>query len=347
MKKSVIGFFAILFLVLTLSFISSAIMHNSEQIIVRVDDIDDSLQDVVGSGKISGTHVYASGTDIYVGGHDVSQIWVSVQDGEMTLLQALSSTHKLCPNPSMPTTYSPTSSLSVSHTAMEIALSSGKTLQKAINDREFCGVVNGGWSVPYYGTCTAECGGGYMTVVKYCNRPAPANGGSYCTPDTYVERWCSDWFLFFCTDYDYGNVQWHTGFTDGLFYEYINQEDDDYNGANRCNMQACGSTESGGPSSEDTVEEEDPWVPEETPLPLTNWPPAEDDETEGDSPPGAGPGELEGVDDTLELDETPIEDTGIVVTWTYNDDGTTTMTTTYPNGETTSTTYGVPDDGGY
>jgi len=95
-------------------------------------------------------------------GHGADEIWVSVKDGEMNLIQALSSTNKLCPNPSKPITYtsSPTDKTKPYHYATEIQLSSGKTFQEAINDGDFCCVPETCSSLGYEcGTWDDGCGG--------------------------------------------------------------------------------------------------------------------------------------------------------------------------------------------
>jgi hypothetical protein len=131
------GFIILVLLVFSISYISAA-MHSSTDFMIKVDTSTGTLQNAVDGNYFVQSHTYSS-VQALNPGHSADEIWVSVKDGEMNLLQALSSMHKLCPNPSKPTTYksSPADKSKPYHLATEIQLASGKSLQQAINDGEF------------------------------------------------------------------------------------------------------------------------------------------------------------------------------------------------------------------
>jgi hypothetical protein len=251
MKKGMIAVFVFLFLVLTISFISAVIMHNAGEVKLKVDTVDDTLQGGIGKGTFGleeAPHNFLSGTNIPTGGHDASQIWVSVQDGEMNLLAALNSMHKLCPNPSKPTAYYSPSIPSVSHTALEISLASGKTFQQAINDGDFCLTptpMNGGWSGPFYSCCTGTCdsngvpGTTVRDVWYICNNPAPANGGADCEVGTRTTQGgCSNWFSGVCTDHNTDTVSMITSYTSDGYLKQMMPADFS-NSETYCNLGSC------------------------------------------------------------------------------------------------------------
>jgi hypothetical protein len=167
-----------------------SVSHLGSNIIVKVDSNNVNLDSSTSNFGVG--HTYSSTPDLTMGQHNASQVWVSVKDGEMTLLQALQSTNHLCPLANPTLTYSSTSIPNPSHLATEIDLSSGKTFQKAINDGNFC-PVNGrwsdwsSWSDPAGfsdgagGTCSKSCATGTQTRTRTCTNPAPSNGGAPCS----------------------------------------------------------------------------------------------------------------------------------------------------------------------
>jgi hypothetical protein len=177
-----------LFLVLLSVFSVNALMIPASTINITVDGVQRTL----GSGVtfFIGIHTWTAGSSTDPG-HNASQIWVSVQEGETTLLNALTSStfkHKLCPNPTKPLTYAASYCTTPgqvncrpnpSHLATEVNLSSGKSLQQAINDGDFCGCVPN--------TDTQTCG-----VNNQCESPKTVTCLSTglwpsCTP-TYVPQ---------------------------------------------------------------------------------------------------------------------------------------------------------------
>lgn len=145
--------------------------HSADQAFVSVDGTTVNLNSLT-LGELDGSHTYAAGITQNPG-HNANQIWVSVKDGEMTLLSALQSTDKLCPSPSDPLTYTSASIPNPSHLATEITLTSGKTLQQAINDGIYC--------------CTPSCSGkncggdGCGGTCGTCTSPQTCSSSGVCT----------------------------------------------------------------------------------------------------------------------------------------------------------------------
>ena len=139
MKK---GCFFLLLLLLNFSLISSAVMHPASDFKISVAGSSMTLQQAADGGYLKGESSYASSSSILMGQHDASQIWVSVNGAEKTLLAALSfGVNGLCGSSS--SSYSSASIPNPSHLATEINLSSGKSLQAAIDESSFCQCVPG------------------------------------------------------------------------------------------------------------------------------------------------------------------------------------------------------------
>ena len=52
--------------------------------------------------------------------------------------------------------------------------------------------VHGAWSNWHRPSqCSVSCGGGVRTRIRYCDHPAPANGGSYCPGSAYLQEPCN------------------------------------------------------------------------------------------------------------------------------------------------------------
>jgi hypothetical protein len=167
----------ILLIFLSLTFISSAIMHNGTNVQIRAGSntraLPIELTTFCNTSNYFASITYGTVASISFG-HDAGQIWVSVVDGEMTLLQALQSTHKLCPREDKPTTYL-SAVPNPSHLATEISLPSGKTLQQAINDGDYC-TTNAAWGL--FSDCNLQCGGG--TRSQLCI-PGACGGTNTCS----------------------------------------------------------------------------------------------------------------------------------------------------------------------
>lgn len=152
--------------------------HSSDSNIkLIVDGSEKTLQTAIDNRLFLGSHVYSSPSLVPAGGHNVDSIWVSVKDGEMNLLQALSSTNRVCPASIPKTTYSSQSIPNPSHLATEIEISindSQMSLQDAINSRVFCY----SWTTNLT-SCNASCGGGVRNT--YCNHNGVQVEDVYCS----------------------------------------------------------------------------------------------------------------------------------------------------------------------
>jgi hypothetical protein len=140
-------------LLLSISYISAAVIFPATNVSIKIDGTDRTLQYAVDNGLLKGTHTYASASiSNIIGQHDASQIWVKVNTGEKTLLSALSSgVNGLCGSGSY-STYSGAVP-NPGHVATEIMFSSGTNLQTSINAGTFCGCTPG--TTQSCGTSTA------------------------------------------------------------------------------------------------------------------------------------------------------------------------------------------------
>lgn len=176
--------FSFLILVFSIFQASAMIFHSATNITVVVDGTQRNLNS--NFSFFMGTHNYTLGSSINPG-HNANQIWVSVQDGETTLFNALNSSsfpYKLCPNPSKPLNYSTTtyctSNITTncvpnpSHFATDIQLSSGETLQQAINNGELCGKTPG-----------TQCYPAGINDISCTNAGTIANDGITCSGWSY------------------------------------------------------------------------------------------------------------------------------------------------------------------
>lgn len=148
--------------------------HNSTNVSIGIDSLDKTIDAIAVSNFVFPSHTYTSVLSLNPG-HNTNQIWVSVKDGEMNLSAALSSTNKLCPANPIKTSYasSPTDKTQPYHFANEIQLASGKNLQEAIDNGDFCYFWYTDTSL-----CSAICGGGTRTT--YCNHSGVQVADSYC-----------------------------------------------------------------------------------------------------------------------------------------------------------------------
>ena len=116
----------------------NAALHSSNDFLIKIGTDVGTLQHAINGNYFTQTHTYSSPSALNPG-HTANEIWVSVKDGEMNLIQALSSANKLCPASPLKTSYSgPTDKSKAYHYASEIGISSGKSFQQAIDDGNFC-----------------------------------------------------------------------------------------------------------------------------------------------------------------------------------------------------------------
>jgi len=189
MKKEVTVF---LLLLLSISYINAAILHPASNVLIKVGTTQKSLDSASGSfADISIT--FSSPSLVSTGEHDAGDIWVSVKDGEKNLIDALKSTNRLCPKSSTAVPTGPADKSKAYHLATEIILSSGKTLQQAINSNDFCS-IDYGKSCPssadsicmnFFGIVQLDgscMGASYKTKGTDCNtaKTNACNGAGYC-----------------------------------------------------------------------------------------------------------------------------------------------------------------------
>jgi len=184
MKRGIIIFILLIF---SFSFISAAITHPAVNVFVDSDGIIRNLE--TEATYFIGGGIHSSVSDSAIVGHDASQIWVSVKDGEMTLLDALSSKNRLCPSSTKPLIYTSANIPDPSHLATEIQLASGKNFQQAINEGSFCTYYSWGTSAWGAWSSTDLCSGS-QTRTAYCKRNIDgANMGTTC--GTYLGCECA------------------------------------------------------------------------------------------------------------------------------------------------------------
>ena len=136
-KKRLVIFGLIFIILFTGIFSVNAYMHSSTDFLIKVGTDVGTLQHAINGNYFIGTNTYSSPSALNPG-HTANEIWVSVKDGEMNLIQALSSTNKLRPASPLKTSYSgPSDKSKAYHYANEIEISSGKSFQQAIDDGEF------------------------------------------------------------------------------------------------------------------------------------------------------------------------------------------------------------------
>jgi hypothetical protein len=131
MKREV-GILLLIFL--SLSFVSA--QHSASEVQISVSGNSMSLQSAINNGYFkTASYTYASPATTL--GHSTTQIWISIKGVEKTLSSALSNAYGLCSSGSV-TRYYSSAIPNPSHLGTDIILSSGKTLQKAIDDGDFC-----------------------------------------------------------------------------------------------------------------------------------------------------------------------------------------------------------------
>ena len=196
--------------------------HFANDILITIGDFEGSLQQAIDEEYILGlpnlTQAYSQ--LIPNPGHGADVIWVSV-DGSETTLQNAISTIGLCGSFSI-ASYTSVDIPIQSHFASEIEISSGKSLQDAIDEGDFCCVqdctcasdtcvgdtcidsncgeacegnktaVDGGWSAwSAWSSCSVPCSGGTQTRTRTCTNPASDCGGADCVGDSLESRACN------------------------------------------------------------------------------------------------------------------------------------------------------------
>ena len=172
----------------TISFLNAA-TQSASSIVINIDGTVKNLD--AQSNYFYGTHTYSSVSVKSIGQHDASEIWVSVASGEMTLLEALQK-NKLCPKNTKPMRYTSLNIPNPSHLATEISLSSGKSLQGAINEGKFNSTYFECKDNDAYGR--DSCGSFQATKIQECGDSSCGGWGStyYSLGRQYQDRTCHD-----------------------------------------------------------------------------------------------------------------------------------------------------------
>lgn len=127
------GLISLVFILLFTTIVSAqVVIHPASNFRIDVDGSDRTLQDAINNSLLMGTHSYSIPSPIPNLQHGADEIWISTNDGEMTLLNALENNVPL--EKSSFSGYSSTNIPNPVHFATEVELSSGKNLQEAIND---------------------------------------------------------------------------------------------------------------------------------------------------------------------------------------------------------------------
>ncbi|MDD5012582.1 MAG: hypothetical protein PHQ66_02985 [Candidatus Nanoarchaeia archaeon] len=147
MKKSVYVIIGLMITIVGILFVTAVVdktakWHSDSDVSVNVDGTVRDMTYAVENNLLKGwSHTYGVSLPMDPG-HNVSEIWVSVQDGEMSLLQALSSANRLCPASLKQKGYTgPTNKSNAYHyaTELEVVITSvNMSLQDAIDAGRLC-----------------------------------------------------------------------------------------------------------------------------------------------------------------------------------------------------------------
>jgi len=227
MKKGAIIF---VLLVLSISYISAIVSFPASNVSVKIGGTDRTLQYAIDNSLLKGSYTYALSASIAIGQHDASQVWVSVENGEMTLLQAMQS-YKLCPKSGNPITYA-NPAPNPGHYATEVKYSATQSVQDVINTGIFCGCAPGATK-----SCigsSAECTYSTVTCTTLGNWPFcyKARGTACNTADDWHtcdgSGNCQGWSGTGCYNNNPNSCPFgDNGGTGGTSasYTYCNQED--------------------------------------------------------------------------------------------------------------------------
>jgi len=203
-KRSIYAIITLLILVIGIFAISAVVVktkawHDSDHILITVNGFNMTLQEAIDYNVFVDGATQSYTTEIPNPGHSADEIWVSVDDNETTLQDALS-TIGLCGISSPSSSY--ISSTDLGQFANEIEISSGTSLQDAIDSGELVSVDGdwtgwSGWSHPNAyddgagGTCSVECGGGTQNRTRTCANPEPYCAGADCIGDSSESQSCN------------------------------------------------------------------------------------------------------------------------------------------------------------
>jgi len=129
-KKRAIVISIFVFLIAGIFFVN-AVSHNANQIVINIDGVDRTLQYAIDNNLLFGGHTYAPASQVPDPGHSANEIWISTDDGEMTLREALSQGVQLTRSSFLG--YSLFNIPRKFQLATNVILSSGQSLQDVIN----------------------------------------------------------------------------------------------------------------------------------------------------------------------------------------------------------------------
>ncbi len=170
--------------------------HDVSKVLITVDSYTMTLEEAV-TNNIFVEGATSSGTTVIPNpGHDFDEIWISIDGDEKTLQDALSISNNICGSFET-TSYLSTPSSLVYHFANEIEISSGTSLQDAIDDGDFCCVLETCASLGYNcGTAndgcegTLSCGTCYPYLCQ--NNICSSTCGTCKIYSPPAPSWCSD-----------------------------------------------------------------------------------------------------------------------------------------------------------
>lgn len=192
-------FLLLLFVNISLISASQIVSHPANQVTVKIDGTDQTLEYAANNNLLKGMHTYSAPSSYPNPGHSASEIWISTDSGEMTLLSALSN-HTLLKKTSF---VGYTHNLVFGQFATDITFTTlGKTLQQVINDGDFSCYTATGESCPtdvLHTVCTATFGtyncAGQCIGATY--KPEGTVCGQACR--TFSKGVCISWYNLYCS----------------------------------------------------------------------------------------------------------------------------------------------------
>ena len=157
--------------------------HDNNNILITIEGYKMTIQEAIDNNVLSEGAAQSYTTEIPNPGHQADEIWVSVQDGEMYLLDAIVSANKLCPASPLKHLYEgPDDKSEIHHYADEIEISPGKSFQDAIDNGEFCCAPKTCASLGYVCGTSWDDGCGGTINCGDCPR-GDCKGGTCCSHD--------------------------------------------------------------------------------------------------------------------------------------------------------------------
>ena len=173
MKKSLICLIPSLILISTLFVLAAnhGLIHQANFIKLKVGNTETTLQSAFDNGYLldSDSNTKTEVDSFLNLGHELNEIFISVDGTEMTLEQAIEESNLCAESASY---YE--SEITFGHSGDEVEIRDEVSLQEAINNGEFCDLE---WYTGSWGSCV----GGTQTREVYCERNGVEVDDSYCT----------------------------------------------------------------------------------------------------------------------------------------------------------------------